>query len=96
MPNLHFYVRICCGYGNVGTDVRGYDCLIIPGAQSQNGRDLDANEFCGASKGLVTMGSFTAQTPTALSGIFPNASICCKLKLKSVSGKFKLENFPQL
>ena len=34
--------RLCCGYGNSGTDTRGFDCLIIPGARSQNGQDLNA------------------------------------------------------
>ena len=33
--------RLCCGYGNSGTDTRGFDCLIIPGARSQNGQDLN-------------------------------------------------------
>ena len=44
--------RLCCGYGNSGTDTRGFDCLIIPGAMSQNGKALNVMEFCGASLGL--------------------------------------------
>ena len=74
--------RLCCGYGNSGTDTRGFDCLIIPGAQSKNGQELNAVEFCGASLGLPSRGSRTAdvltgiQTPLTVAQT--NKSICCK------------------
>ena len=43
--------RICCGYGNSGTDTRGFDCLIIPGAESsQAGQALNAGYFWVASQ----------------------------------------------
>ncbi|XP_059097431.1 uncharacterized protein LOC131891786 [Tigriopus californicus] len=48
---------MCCGYGMDGQGVKGYDCVMIPGAEKMTDpRDiLQANSFCGRSKGLVTM-----------------------------------------
>ena len=34
-------------------NLKGFDCLIIPGAQNENGQDINAVEFCGASLGII-------------------------------------------
>ena len=70
--------RLCCGYGNSGLDTRGYDCLVIPGALSEDGLGLFANEFCGASKGLASLGSFTADVTKVVTQARFDRSICCK------------------
>jgi len=51
---------MCCSYGDVGTTgTLGYDCLVIPGAAKGTACDdftadnLNANRFCGNSKGLA-------------------------------------------
>ena len=70
--------RLCCGYGNAGTDTRGFDCLIIPAASSENGNALNAAEFCGASLGLASRGSRTADVTGVQTVGLTNKSICCK------------------
>jgi hypothetical protein len=79
--------RLCCGYGNSGTDARGFDCLVIPGAMSQNGNALNGIEFCGASKGLVSMGTITADATSAQPGGLFNKTICCKIFVRLASQK---------
>jgi hypothetical protein len=45
----------CCGYGSVGTDTIGYDCVIIPGAAKETAKRNPApNSICGNGKGLIT------------------------------------------
>jgi hypothetical protein len=54
----------CCGYGSVGVDTKGFDCVIIPGAvKSLTPFTGVANQFCGG-KGFVTIagGSVIAAT----------------------------------
>ena len=60
---------ICCGYGTSGSDIRGYDCLSIPGAKTAMGAGtmVAPSRICGRKSGIVTM----------FSG--PAATICCKL-----------------
>ena len=79
--DLHF-LRLCCGYGNTGDgggdETRGYDCLIIPGAMSKDGRALIANEFCGADLGLASQGSRTAISMGVQKNPLINKTICSK------------------
>jgi len=75
---LSILYRLCCAYGNTGTDVRGFDCLVIPGAKSVSGAALPGARICGGSKGLVSKGSMTADTNTILAGARINKTICCK------------------
>jgi hypothetical protein len=59
----------CCGYGGKGDNTRGYDCIIIPGAENVIGVVLnDGSRFCGRRGGLIT-DTNNAITP---------ASVCCK------------------
>ena len=90
---MHF--RLCCGYGNTGLDTRGYDCLVIPGALSENGLGLFANEFCGASKGLASLGSFTADVTKIVTQARFNISICCKFLREFKVMKKILNSFPR-
>ena len=76
---LPIYRRLCCAYGNTGTDVRGFDCLVIPGAKSVSGAALPVARVCGGSKGLVSKGSMTADTTTIIAGSRINKTICCEL-----------------
>ena len=41
---------LCCGYGSLGMSTKGYDCVIIPGAQkAASPSTLIKNQaFCGA------------------------------------------------
>ena len=66
---------ICCAYGTNGQDLRGFDCLVIPA----DGENLRANRFCGASKGLASIGTQTARNLAPIpnqNGI--DKTICCK------------------
>ncbi|CAB4061610.1 unnamed protein product [Lepeophtheirus salmonis] len=68
--------NICCNYDfNLKL---GFDCLIIPTATSfANEKQLNANYFCGASKGLGAVGSRTAaNTGIVRPNSLPNKSIC--------------------
>ena len=68
---------LCCGYGASGLDQRGYDCLIIPMASTMNNvNKMIANRFCGASKGLATIGSQLSVGTTTNTAL--DRSICCK------------------
>merc|ERR1719510_2940883 len=51
----------CCSYKTDGMGTKGYDCIIIPGAVKTDltpigvkDKALNANMFCGQSKGLGT------------------------------------------
>ncbi len=74
--------QICCGYGVSGFDVRGYDCALVPMASSNlgGGGMVGASRFCGASKGLASIGSQTAATAAAITtGIALDRTICCEI-----------------
>ena len=68
---------LCCGYGLSGLDERGYDCLLIPMASNAQMGMIKANRFCGASKGLATIGSQLGVGTTTVTEL--DKTICCKL-----------------
>ena len=67
---------LCCGYGLTGLDERGYDCLLIPMASNTQMAMIKANRFCGASKGLATIGSQLGVGTTTITEL--DRTICCK------------------
>ena len=68
---------LCCGYGFSGFDDRGYDCLLIPMASNTRKAMVKANRFCGASKGLASVGSQLGVGTTANAEL--DITICCEL-----------------
>ena len=68
---------LCCGYGLSGFDARGYDCLLIPMASNTRMAMVRANRFCGASKGLASIGSQLGVGTTANTAL--DRTICCEL-----------------
>ena len=60
--NLELICRVsqqgsmCCGYGSKGTDTKGFDCIMIPGAsKAATALTPTPNQsFCGKSQGLFT------------------------------------------
>ncbi len=55
---------VCCGYGNLGVAISGYDCVMIPGAskvQAPIGTPVP-NSICGNGAGLVTASGTTSTT----------------------------------
>ena len=67
---------MCCGYGNDGLGVSGFDCLILPGAAKMTNTQsrLPYDEFCGRSRGLVT----SEMKTTAATQAAP-MTICCRI-----------------
>ena len=55
---------MCCGYGTLGVDTKGYDCVIVPGAvKSASPYDGVANQFCGGGGfNIIAAGSTTFVT----------------------------------
>jgi len=49
------YTMPCCSHGDKGEDVKGYDCISIPGAEKTDGSDIKVSKVCGHKAGLVTM-----------------------------------------
>ncbi|XP_040565514.2 uncharacterized protein [Lepeophtheirus salmonis] len=83
--------NICCNYDfNLKL---GFDCLIIPTATSfANEKQLNANYFCGASKGLGAVGSRTAaNTGIVRPNSLPNKSICSRSLPFSIT--FRSDNY---
>ena len=90
------FFRLCCAYGNTGNDIRGFDCLIIPAAKSVSGAAIPAARFCGGSKGLVSKGSFTADTNKAFAGARINKTICCMYEQQNLVILFLFEYLVQV
>ena len=67
---------LCCGYGPTGLDERGYDCLLVPMASNAQMGMVKANRFCGASKGLATIGSQLGVGTTTVTEL--DKTVCCK------------------
>ena len=49
----HKNAEQCCRYGTNGLATRGYDCVVIPGAEKVGGAHADSR-ICGRSEGLIT------------------------------------------
>lgn len=64
----------CCGYGSKGTDTKGYDCLVIPGAAKTAGALIKNNAFCGQF-GLVTTKSGTTRKTICSESKFMNTRL---------------------
>ncbi|XP_059081472.1 uncharacterized protein LOC131879228 [Tigriopus californicus] len=63
-------VSECCGYGTNGKGTKGYDCVVIPGAQMQTADEklIPGSQICGrkltsASKGAMSKTICSEQRP---------------------------------
>ena len=54
----------CCGYGNDGVNLSGFDCVMIASATNNaiSMQALPANAFCGRSVGLASVAGANAGT----------------------------------
>ena len=66
------YTMPCCSHGDKGEDVKGYDCISIPGAQKTDGSDIKVSKVCGHKAGLVTMNA----VPSAMGDAMGHKTIC--------------------
>lgn len=64
----------CCGYGVSGDNVKGFDCLVLPGARNPTMDTLPGNSrICGRSQGLV-------QQTKSKAALVKDTSVCSKKK----------------
>ena len=68
------YTMPCCSHGDKGEDVKGYDCISIPGAEKTDGSDIKVSKVCGHKAGLVTMNGVMS----AMGDAMGHKTICSK------------------
>ncbi|TRY65881.1 hypothetical protein TCAL_14040, partial [Tigriopus californicus] len=86
---------MCCGYGEDGAGMSGFDCLVIPGAQKVMKTGIDAgSQFCGLFLGEMSPTTAhkticSSQTPFSVLFLSDNFEFVDEAGLKGSTG-FKL------
>ncbi|TRY67506.1 hypothetical protein TCAL_11774 [Tigriopus californicus] len=86
---------MCCGYGEDGAGMSGFDCLVIPGAQNVMKTGIDAgSQFCGLFLGEMSPTTThkticSSQTPFSVLFLSDNFEFVDEAGLKGSTG-FKL------